>query len=63
MVFDSWSAFWHMGGYAFYVWTAFAVTLAILIINVIVPLVRRKKLLKNLAYKWELQEKKHDPET
>ncbi|MCP3429866.1 heme exporter protein CcmD, partial [Opacimonas viscosa] len=26
MQFESWQAFWHMGGYAFYVWTSFGVT-------------------------------------
>ena len=26
MQFESWSAFWDMGGYGFFVWLAFAVT-------------------------------------
>ena len=26
MQFESWQAFWHMGGYAFYVWASFGVT-------------------------------------
>ena len=26
MQFESWNAFWEMGGYGFYVWLAFAVT-------------------------------------
>ncbi|WP_026377054.1 heme exporter protein CcmD [Aestuariibacter salexigens] len=26
MQFDSWAAFWNMGGYAFFVWSSFLVT-------------------------------------
>jgi heme exporter protein D len=39
MHFESWSAFWDMGGYALYVWTAFGVSglaLAIILIDSIV---------------------------
>lgn len=31
MQFESWSAFWHMGGYGFFVWLAFAVSFAALL--------------------------------
>ena len=27
MQFDNWQAFWHMGGYALYVWLSFGITL------------------------------------
>jgi heme exporter protein D len=40
--------FFHMGGYAFYVWTSYGIALAVLLINVILPLRQRKKLLGDI---------------
>ena len=36
--------FFHMGGYAFYVWSAYGVTLVVLLLNVILPLRRYSRL-------------------
>lgn len=33
--FDTWAAFWDMGGYALYVWLSFAVTLSIMLFLVV----------------------------
>ena len=41
--------FLHMGGYAFYVWTSYGIALFVLLINVILPLRQRKKILDNIA--------------
>jgi heme exporter protein D len=41
--------FFHMGGYAFYVWTSYGIALVVLLVNVILPLRQRKKLLDNIA--------------
>ena len=41
--------FFHMGGYAFYVWTSYGLALVVLLINVILPLRQRKKLLNDIA--------------
>jgi heme exporter protein D len=41
--------FFHMGGYAFYVWTSYAIALLVLLVNVILPLRQRRKLLDNIA--------------
>ena len=41
--------FLNMGGYAFYVWTSYGLALAVLLINVILPLRQRKKLLNDIA--------------
>ena len=30
----NWSEFFHMGGYAFFVWTSYAITFAVIIANV-----------------------------
>ena len=36
--------FLHMGGYAFYVWTAYGAALLVLALNLAAPLVRRRRL-------------------
>ena len=41
--------FFHMGGYAFYVWTSYGLALIVLLLNVIGPLRQRKKLLGDIA--------------
>ena len=41
--------FFHMGGYAFYVWTSYGIALVVLLVNVILPLRQRKKLLGDIA--------------
>ncbi len=35
--------FFHMGGYALYVWLSYGLALVILVWNVIIPMQRRKK--------------------
>jgi len=41
--------FLHMGGYAFYVWSAYAVTLVVLGANVLGPLLRARRVRRALA--------------
>jgi heme exporter protein D len=43
------SEFFHMGGYAFYVWTSYGLTLIVLLANVLAPLRQRRKILTDLA--------------
>ena len=47
------SEFLYMGGYAFYVWTAYGVALIILLFNLISPVMQRRRLLHELARKLE----------
>ena len=35
MFFDSWSAFWDMGGYGFYVWLAYGIFFAAILILIV----------------------------
>ena len=42
------SEFLHMGGYAFYVWTAYGIVTLVLLINFIIPIHRRRKLLQQI---------------
>ena len=41
--------FFHMGGYAFYVWSAYGVTFIVLVANVVVPMARARELRARLA--------------
>jgi heme exporter protein D len=45
----SFSEFLHMGGYAVYVWSAYAVATVVLAGNVIIPIIRRRRLLRELG--------------
>ena len=37
-----------MGGYAFYVWTAYGITFLVLLLNVLLPVWQRKQLIRQL---------------
>ncbi len=41
--------FLHMGGYAFYVWSAYGVTFIVLAANVVAPVLRARELRARLA--------------
>ena len=42
------AGFWHMGGYALYVWSAYGVTAGLLVLEVVQLLRRRRALLRRL---------------
>jgi heme exporter protein D len=41
--------FLSMGGYAFYVWTSYAVVLVALVVNLVLPMKRRNEVSKGIA--------------
>lgn len=41
--------FFFMGGHGFYVWTSYGVVVALLVYQYVVPLLKRRKLLAQLA--------------
>jgi heme exporter protein D len=43
--------FFVMGGYAFYVWTAYGITLVVLVANVMIPVMQRKQWLRRQLLK------------
>jgi heme exporter protein D len=43
--------FFSMGGYAFYVWTAYGITLIVLAVNIIIPVLQRKQFLRRQLLK------------
>lgn len=40
------SEFLHMGGHAFYVWTAYGAAFVVLALNLAAPIVRRRRLVR-----------------
>lgn len=48
MSFSIWSEFFYMGGYAFYVWLSYGLTLAVLAAVVIAPWRRHRRLQQEL---------------
>jgi len=52
----NWSEFFHMGGYAAYVWFSYGLTAVLLTIGWVLPVLRRKAILKKLARRLELEE-------
>ena len=53
---DALREFFYMGGYAFYVWSAYGVTFIVLLGNVIVPLLRARELRTRLARQARLED-------
>lgn len=45
--------FFHMGGYAFYVWSAYGIALLVLLANLLSPLRLRRRLIAELARRAE----------
>ncbi len=43
------SDFFHMGGYAFYVWGSYALVFIVLALNLFIPLNREQKLLREIG--------------
>lgn len=44
----NWSEFFAMGGYGLYVWSAYGVTVVVLVLNVLLPWRKRRALLQTL---------------
>ena len=44
----SWSEFFAMGGYAFFVWTSYGITFAVIVLNIVMPVLHRKKVINRV---------------
>ena len=44
----NWSEFFNMGGYAFFVWTSYALAVVIVLVNIISPVMQRKKVIRHI---------------
>ena len=45
---DTLTEFFHMGGYAFYVWTSYAIVAVLLVANLWIPVARGRRLRQRL---------------
>jgi heme exporter protein D len=50
--------FLDMGGYAAYVWSAYGISLVVLILNIILPIHREKELIKSIQKKLQREEQR-----
>lgn len=41
----SWSEFFHMGGYATFVWSSYGIALLMVLVNIISPMIERKRVI------------------
>ncbi len=44
----NWSEFFHMGGYAFFVWTSYGLTLIVIVANIVLPMMQRKQVISRI---------------
>jgi len=50
--------FLQMGGYAFYVWSAYGISLVVLLLNIFLPIRREQELLKSLLKRQQREEQR-----
>ena len=55
MNFSNWSEFFHMGGYALYVWLSYGLTLAVLGMVILALLFRHRQLKRDLEQRTRRQ--------
>jgi len=44
----SWSEFFAMGGYAFFVWTSYGIAFLVVVLNIVMPVLHRKKVISRV---------------
>jgi heme exporter protein D len=52
MNFSSFSEFIAMGNHGLYVWTSYGISLAVLVLNVALPMMARRRYLQDEARRW-----------
>ena len=62
MNWHSWSEFLAMGGYALYVWGSYAVTLVVLIAEIVALGARRRGVIERLAKYYAARRRNHETE-
>ena len=62
MNWHSWSEFLAMGGYALYVWGSYAVTLAVLIGEIVALAMRRRGVIERLVKFYAARRRNHETE-
>jgi heme exporter protein D len=59
MIWESWDAFWAMGGYGLYVWGSYAVVLICIVLEIILARAGQRASVQTARELWE-QETTHD---
>ncbi|WP_417596804.1 heme exporter protein CcmD [Oceanospirillum sp.] len=57
MYFDSFSEFLNMGGHGLYVWMAYGLSAVLLVINVVLPIMHKRQLIKEQMRKLRREQK------
>ncbi|EAR60547.1 heme exporter protein CcmD [Neptuniibacter caesariensis] len=57
MSFESFSDFLAMGGHGKYVWMSYAIALAVIVFNIVGPLLQKKKVISDLARRLRREKK------
>ena len=57
MSFDSFSEFIAMGGHGKYVWLSYAIALVVIVINIVNPVLQKKKVISDLARRLRREKK------
>jgi len=60
MNWHSWSEFLAMGGYALYVWGSYAVTLVVLVAEVVALVMRRRGVIESLTKYYAARGRNHE---
>jgi heme exporter protein D len=59
MIWESWDAFWAMGGYGLYVWGSYAVVLICIVLEIVLARAGQRASVQTARELWE-QETTHD---
>ena len=50
--------FFNMGGYAAYVWSAYGISLVVIVLNIVLPIQREKNLINSIRKKLQREEQR-----
>ena len=59
MQFETFSEFIAMGKHGYYVWLAYGLSVAILVLNVVLPVMNRKRIYQDIARNQRREEQQH----
>lgn len=45
---ESWQQFWHMGGYAPFVWSSYGIAAVVLIVNMVAPVIAHRRIARRI---------------
>jgi heme exporter protein D len=57
MAFESLADFFMMGKHGAFVWSAYAITMAILVWNIVLPIMQRKKIQQEILALWQREKR------